>query len=525
MVGCGASIKYTMDVDTSKEVISLDIALEIAEADYQYISGGRDQLISIINEEKPAELDFILLDDEPNKYTFRLYFNSYEEYRRIYHSITGEQSKSVFNIEGFSNISPFLAQQEIELTDDLTMLLDWLKDALINSDAIASENYDNMIQSENHYYTFNGEKRFPNNKYIGSTYIEIEQVYANILVKNANVIDFSLDMFIEDGSTTNFTEDFEQYLNDRNVDIVYHHDIVDYKSKDYNNYRIELLDIDLNSTKSIENINTVFGDGFCTIISSQIKESTIFNTVYNQYLNLELNVNSLFNLDSTIPAEVNIELEKVNLNKEYHTSDILLGGLVENGYYSTSVYTTYNTIKYPVIYAIVTTLLLVVILILKYGVNRTYLTIKRIMKMGYRLIYDSVFDCDFELKDSVIVGSHFIIDINNISKVEYGRKFEEIYKISISIILLILCFPMYKRLSKFFVCIIFIAICMYTAICYVKYRTKSLHIELTSKKEYSFVFEDKEKGQSTFIKLNELLNKEEQFNLEEIVEFVESLGE
>ena len=80
LVGCGANVDYRIDVNTEAKSIQIRTSLEVDESDYKYIKGGRDELVSIMQKEKPDNLEFDVDKDNENKFIFTFTFISYDDY-------------------------------------------------------------------------------------------------------------------------------------------------------------------------------------------------------------------------------------------------------------------------------------------------------------------------------------------------------------------------------------------------------------------------------------------------------------
>lgn len=534
LIGCGVDINYNVDVDTNKRSMKIDILLKVQESDYEKISGGKEKIISIIQEQKPKDIEFSI-DENTGDLKFILEFNSYEDYKSKFKSITGTESESVFKVEEFSSKSPFVAYQDIQLEDSLSDLLNWLKTALVNSGTISAEDAEKMIRQEQYRYKFNDKDTlytYGENEYQERSLLDITLNKINIVIKKDGLIDFDVDVIIEKAKLGDFTDNFNKFLKNKKVDINYEKKEITYHEKKCMNYSIKIKDIDLNDSKSFEQINTVFGNNFSTFEVKNEESSSLLKNEFDQSLNIRFDFMEFFNRENIDPVNITVDLDGVKLNSEkmegkdikipYETSTLDNGGQ-----FYLPLHTTYSSFKY---YVLIIFLILIgsgVLLLKKFGPKKLVHNILEFMNPAIdkfrRLMMVNTFEKEFEIQDSLIIGKDFIIQVSNIGKIDYGKRLD----IGESIIkwfgVCLLCIPIFRfgQESLAIILLIISLLPIYSLI--IKYRLKALNIELVSGKIYSFVFEEETKAIEMYEKISDLMEMEEQkdMDMELITKIVE----
>lgn len=530
LVGCGANVNYNVDVNTKNKTIKIDTILEIDESDYSYIKGGREKLISIMENKKPDEMSFEIDQENENRFIFSTKFNDYNDYLIKYKKITGSESISQFNIVDYSKETPFQSYQNIKIEDDLSHLLDWLKESIINEKVVDSENISSLIHSQNYEFVFDDENVFSyqyDKEYTAQSFIDITQITVNINIKKDNNIDFLMSIILDEKKVGNFTENFISYIKQKDVDLNLYQEQIIYKDIPSIKYNIELKNIDLSDEKSRKNLNTVFGENFNHSFSKNFKESTIFKDDYQQSVDLQFDFNTLFDIDYLYPIAVTVDLDKVELDKNKHPSEFKLPVVTENlknGNYQYTIYVVYTSYKFIAFASISVFILIIVLGIYKFGYKKILKKINNILNLCYKktfvLLEKYLFENEFEIHDSIIKGNSFIIQINNINKIYYGREYEAIsYLLKCLVGLLIGIILLNTSLINpiigwgTLVCSLIVMI-----ISFIKYKTKAIHLRLVSGKQYSFYFKDDIIALKIY---NQLLNvMENEKNGEEVLESI-----
>lgn len=526
--GCGAEVKYNMNVDTEQTSIALNINMEIDESDYEYIEGGRTRLISIINESKPESLSFSIDEKNENLYMFTLSFSSYEEYLEKYKEITGVESKSIFNIVDFSDTSPFIASKHIELNDDLSKLMDWLKNKLIDIGVVTQNNKNKLVQSQQYTYTFNEEKSSSYNKvYDEKSIVEVLQTDINLLIKKDNKMDLLLSIYINEEDSLTFTENFFVFLENKEMNFEYNNSALELDGIKCIKYDIKLTSLDLNNIETIDQINNVFGDNFLSLTDSTVIESGNFiKQDYYQSLKLNLSFSNLFNRKVIDPVKIDIDLEDIKID-ESKTGNTILNTpfstteLNSNGIFKLNLNTTYSTINYLLIIFLSTVLILALIVVRKCGFNNIYnqfsSLLKNLKSRVLELVKNKIFSKEFKLKNSLIIGENYIIQVQNISKIDYGKRSELYAIIIIWILSLVGVLILYEFVSWLLFLLIFIATIVILVIYSIINRTNVLFMQLTSGKVYMFYFENEVLAKEIY---NQLLNSIEENLNDELPEFI-----
>ena len=351
LVGCGANVDYRIDVNTEAKSIQIRTSLEVDESDYKYIKGGRDELVSIMQKEKPDNLEFDVDKDNENKFIFTFTFISYDDYLSQYKSITGETSSSTFDIGEYSKESPFQTYQNIKFEDDLSHLLNWLKEALLNSGSIDSEHKDSLIHNQNYQFLFDGQKYNSysyQQEYEGKSIIPITQNNVKIIIKKENQINFYMSLIIAKDKVGEFTENLSSFMKERNVNLQYEE--VVYNDISCMKYDIQMSNIDLSHEDSLMTFNSVFGEGFGYGNSKSVEKSSFIKDDYQQTLNLQLNFHSLFGLEKIHPVEIVVDVDGVSLAEgetiHQNTEMPLTVQELNDGYFNISLNTTYTSYRF-----------------------------------------------------------------------------------------------------------------------------------------------------------------------------------
>ena len=168
-----------------------------------------------MQKEKPANLEFTVDQDNENKFLFAFNFKSYDDYLSKYKSITGESSDSTFEIGEYSKESPFQAYQTIKFEDDLSNLLNWLEEALINSGSVESEHKDSLIHNQNYEFIFDDQSYSSisyQHEYEGKSIIPITKNNIKVILKKENQIDFLMSLYIDMDKVGNLTDNLSSYM-------------------------------------------------------------------------------------------------------------------------------------------------------------------------------------------------------------------------------------------------------------------------------------------------------------------------
>lgn len=224
ITGCGAKINYQVDVDTEERTIQINTSLEVDESDYQYIKGGRDKLLSVMQKEKPDHLEFSVDRDNENRFLFSFNFKSYDDYLSKYKSITGESSKSTFEVGEYSKESPFQAYQNIKFEDDLSNLLNWLEEALINSGSVENEHKDSLVNNQNYEFIFDDQSYSSisyQHEYEGKSIIPITKNNMKVVLKKENRVDFLMSLYIDMDKVGDLTDNLSSYMKERGINLRY----------------------------------------------------------------------------------------------------------------------------------------------------------------------------------------------------------------------------------------------------------------------------------------------------------------
>lgn len=512
LCSCGADINYNIDVDTEKQLTNIEILLNVTESDYEHIEGGKEKLLSIINEKKPGELDFIYNAEDANKYIFKLSFSSYDEYLDKFEAITKEKSKSKFDVEKYSSQSPFIEYQDIVIEDDYSKLLDWLKNDLIDSKTISDENKDKLINNESYTYKFNEENNY-SGTYNNKELVNIQKPELKLIVKKSNKADITLS-FVVSNSYKDFQDDFSTYLKNKKITSNYKYNYVK-QSKDKSKlYKLEINDLDLKDKKEIKQLNNVLGNEFIKLTSIVEEEDTFFDTKIYQELQLEVNPKNLFDRDADDRIDMILDVDEVEINNDFIEMPYKVEKL--NSIHFENIKTTYSEFK---VHILVLTILIVLILLVVIVIFVKRTGKKNIQNMSNKYnnvvinrvieILDKPFSKSYEISNNIIEGNQFSINILSIDKISYRRKYD-CQKNLVYVIKAIAIVIVFIYLNWLFMAIIIaLVIVFYLAVLYVERDKKVLNIKLISGNEYSFIFENNDLLLQKFNELLYILDKKE----------------
>lgn len=537
LVGCGANVDYRIDVNTEAKSIQIRTSLEVDESDYKYIKGGRDELVSIMQKEKPDNLEFDVDKDNENKFIFTFTFISYDDYLSQYKSITGETSSSTFDIGEYSKESPFQTYQNIKFEDDLSRLLNWLKEALLNSGSIDSEHKDSLIHNQNYQFLFDGQKYNSysyQQEYEGKSIIPITQNNIKIIIKKENQINFYMSLIIAKDKVGEFTENLSSFLKERNVNLQYEE--VVYNDISCMKYDIQMSNIDLSHEDSLMTFNSVFGEGFGYGNSKSVEKSSFIKDDYQQTLNLQLNFHSLFGIEKIHPVEIVVDVDGVSLAEgetiHQNTEMPLTVQELNDGYFNISLNTTYTSYRFITFVALFLIIAIIIGCLWRFGFKKTYHKIQHIVQIGYQKLAQVIghyfYENELRIEGTLIVGEAFTIQIKNINKIHYGYQYEilsSLYKYAGAAIVGYILQT--SNEFKLVGCILLIGAIVLFVIGLIRYRTKAIYLKLTSGKEYSFVFEDHIQAMTMYTELLDIIEKqnEQDDDLEVIFTSLENMGE
>lgn len=536
ITGCGAKINYQVDVDTEEKTIQINTSLEVDESDYKYIKGGREKLLSIMQKEKPDNLEFTVDRDNENKFLFMFTFKSYDDYLSKYKSITGESSNSTFIVGEYSRESPFQAYQKIKFNDDLSNLLNWLEEALINSGSVENEHKNSLVNNQNYEFIFDDQSYSSmsyQHEYEGKSIIPIIKNNIKVILKKENQVDFLMSLYIDMDKVGDLTDNLSSYMKERGIKL--RHEEVECDDKTCIKYDIQMNNLDLSSEESFTNLNSVFGEGFGYGHSESVEKNSFIKDDYQQTLNLALNFHSLFGLEITHPVEIVIDVDGVSLDEEQAASENIEMPLtiteLDDGRINVNFITTYTSYHFITI----TTFFLIIVVVIgclwKYGLKKVYYQILDMVQIGYQKLFHMNrhhFSKDgLTIKSNVITGKSFTIQISNINKIHYGYQRDIIaflYKyMGMAFVGGIL--QMFNDFKIIGYTLIIIAVLLAT-IELKRCFTKALYIKLASGKEYSIVFEEQDKAVKIYHKLLDIVEKlNEQEDLEEVFTSLERLDD
>lgn len=531
ITGCGAKINYQVDVNTEEKLIQINTSLEVDESDYQYIKGGRDKLISIIQKEKPNNLDFSVDRDNENRFLFTFNFTSYDDYLSQYKSITGESSASTFEVGEYSKESPFQTYQNIKFEDDLSNLLNWLKEALVKSGSVESEHKDSLVNNQNYEFVFDDQSYSSISyqyEYKGNAIIPITKNNLKVILKKENRLDFLMSLYIETDKVGDLTDNLSAYMRERGIEL--RQEEVQCDDKTCMKYDIQMNNIDLSSEEALTKLNSVFGEGFIQGHSESVDDNSFIKTDCQQTLNLELDFHSLFALKIIHPVEIVIDVDGVSLDKEQAVRENMEMPLtfkeLDDGKFNINLKTAYSSYHFISITSILIIIGAVIVCLWKYGFKKIYRQIQGIALIGYQKLshmnHYQFYEDELTIKGNIIAGKSFAIQISNINKIHYGYQYDiigSLYKyIGMGFIgYLLQAFSDFKIIGYTVIVIAVLLAAVELKRCY----TKALYIKLASGKEYSVVFEAQDKAVKIY---HELLDIVERINeQEEVKEAVTSL--
>lgn len=507
LTSCGATIGYNVDVNTIDKTMNVQIKMDIEDSDYEYIEGGREKLLSIINNKKPKELEFVYDSNNADTYVFKLSFSSYKEYLKKFKSITGEESVSTFNMADFSRGSPFLEYQDIIMDDDLSKLIKWLTDDLITTGAISKGHESNLIASESYTYTFDDEKNYEG-EYSSKNTVEMKDIALNIVAKKEGKVDVHLKFVVID-PYKEFLNNFESYLKDRKVSIKYTYS---HKKTENKNilYEIDINDLDVSSKKTNKELNELLGEKFLNLITKQTKEDSFFKDNIIQNTNVSMIPYKLFNteIDNSVLLKITVEdveaTEGSTIKPPYEVP-------VEETYMQ-SLITEYSEINYLNVVLLIIIALVIIPLIVffikrvkrkelkeKWWISKIVLWIDSILNKG--------FVKDFIIKENVIEGKSFVIQISTIDKANCNIQFidEKMLK-RFGKIFIILSIALYLEWTIMII-IGALSLLIYGLLIFRKIQYHLLKIRLMSGNEYIFQFESKEILNEKYIELITILDE------------------
>ncbi len=518
ITGCGADIYYHVDVDTKEKSIQIKTLLEVDESDYTYIKGGRKKFVSIIQDKKPDNLEFVVDKDNENKFLFIFTFTSYDDYLSQYKLITGEPSSSTFEIQEYSKESPFQAYQNINFEDDLSHLLNWLKDALTDSGSIDSKHKNSLIHNQEYQFVFDNQKYSPysyQQEYKRKSIIPITQNNIKIILKKENKIDFYMSLIIEMDKIGELTDHLLSFMKERNVELQYEKII--YNNVSCMKYDIQMDNVDLSLEDSFIALNSVFGEGFSYGQSKGVKKSSFIKDDYQQVLDLQFNFYSLFGLEEIHPIEIFVDVDGVFLEKEQALSQKLEMPFtiqeLDNGkvhIHLNTTYTSYHWITFLILFLGIGAL---IVCLWRFGFKKTYSKIQYLLQTGYQkldhIINNYLCENELRIERYLIIGQSFFIQIKNINKIHYGYQYEmlsSLYKyIGIAVVGCILQTSIEFKWIGYILLLISIPLII---VCLMRYYTKAVYIKLSSGKEYTFVFEDQNRAIEIYTKLLDVIEKQ-----------------
>lgn len=514
LFGCGADINYDLNVDTEEQTILINIELRVNESDYKYIDGGREKLISVINLNKPDDLEFSIDSENENKYIFTLSFDNYEEYKEKYHNITGVETKNIFEISEFSKETPFIANQNLEFNDDLVNLLNWLKSSLIDSNAVSVENSEKMIGNQTYNYVYDEDKSY-SNQYEKNKIIHFDESKLLLLFKRENKLDIEFTFNVENDKNTNLTKNLRDYLKNKG-DIKYNHEEIEENNIEYDKYSVSIEDLNLDDSKSLQFINSIFGENFCDYTYTKNNESSFLKNIFNQSLSIDFNFYNLFDRDVLDKTEVIIDIDNMSIDTD-KMNDIKLpikSSDLVSGSYHVSLNTTYSTIKYFTIIFIIIIITILLLLIKKYGFKnkniKLRIEIKNIMNYINDLSKKYLYDNNIELGSKIIKGKNYYINLENINKVNYAMNLK-ILKLLKGYILAFICMIFFIRINYIFGALIIFLISLPVLLIIINnFKIKVINVELTSGKLYSLLLDTEDKTIELYDSIMKLLDEKDE---------------
>ncbi len=536
ITGCGAKINYQVDVDTEERTIQINTSLEVDESDYQYIKGGRDKLLSVMQKEKPDHLEFSVDRDNENRFLFSFNFKSYDDYLSKYKSITGESSKSTFEVGEYSKESPFQAYQNIKFEDDLSNLLNWLEEALINSGSVENEHKDSLVNNQNYEFIFDDQSYSSisyQHEYEGKSIIPITKNNMKVVLKKENRVDFLMSLYIDMDKVGDLTDNLSSYMKERGINLRYEE--VQYDDKTCMKYDIQMNNLDLSSEEAITKLNSVFGEGFGYGHSESVTKKSFIKDDNQQTLNLGLDFHSLFGLGIIHPVEIVIDVDGVALDEEQAVSENINMPFtfkeLDDGKININLKTAYTSYHFITITIFFLITVVAIGCLWKYGFKKVYHQIRDMVQIGYQKLFhinlNHFYEEGLRIKGNVITGESFTIQISNINKIHYGYQHDMIaslYKyIGMAFVGYILqMFNDFKIIGYTLIIIAVLLTVMELKRCF----TKALYIKLASGKEYSIVFKEQDKAVKTYHKLLDIVEKQNELeDLEEVFTSLERLDD
>lgn len=489
-----------------------------------------------MQKEKPANLEFTVDQDNENKFLFAFNFKSYDDYLSKYKSITGESSDSTFEIGEYSKESPFQAYQTIKFEDDLSNLLNWLEEALINSGSVESEHKDSLIHNQNYEFIFDDQSYSSisyQHEYEGKSIIPITKNNIKVILKKENQIDFLMSLYIDMDKVGNLTDNLSSYMKERGIKLRYEE--VKGDDKTYMKYDIQMNNLDLSSEEALTKLNSVFGEGFGYGHSESVAKNSFIKNDYQQTLNLALDIHSLFGLGIIHPVEIVIDVDGVSLNEEQAVSENIEMPLtiteLDDGRINVNLITNYTSYHFITITTFFLAVGAAIGCLWKYGFKKVYLQILDMVQIGYQKLFHMnryhFSEDGLTIKSNVITGKSFTIQISNINKIHYGYQHDiiaSLYKyMGMAFVGGIL--QMFNDFKIIGYTLITLAVLL-AAIELKRCFTKALYIKLTSGKEYSIVFEEQDKAVKIYHELLDIIEKQNELeDLEEVFTSLERLDD
>lgn len=507
-LGCGARLDYNVDVDTNSESIKLDIIMNIEEADYEHIQGGRKKLISIIDDSIPEYMKYSIDESKPNEFLFTIDFKSYDDYRDTYKKVAGVDSKSVFEEPSGSKNAPFHLRQHIEMKDDLTVFLNWLKTDLSNIDVISKEDQSNLISSENFVYSFNGESTISSDEamFDDETEIQLKDIRIHTVVKEGKTLDFSLSFLINEKSEKQFADNFNGYLKSKQLRYESKVETVKKNKDTYICRTLELKNLNLNDEKDLSKLNKLFGTDFSEITYMYEDFSNLFKEKAKQNIMIDLDLENLFQLQQDKDVEVTLELNGTALDQDNELNNDLKmpykTKIQNNDNFHISLHTVVESYRMIPIISVISITLIILFILYKYITRHG---IKKVIEMENirsikQMIQKLYFIEEVYVRNEIIEGKQFFIKIKNISKIDVGNKIRmTVFK---PCLFLWIAFVILLEVNQigFSIVTCFIAGGM-TVLNIILYQTPTIEIELSSGKNYYMSIYEKEKTMNLYYDL------------------------
>lgn len=507
-LGCGARLDYNVNVDTNSESIKLDIIMNIEEADYEHIQGGRKKLISIIDDSIPEYMKYSIDESKPNEFLFTIDFKSYDDYRDTYKKVAGVDSKSVFEEPSGSKNAPFHLRQHIEMKDDLTVFLNWLKTDLSNIDVISKEDQSNLISSENFVYSFNGESTISSDEamFDDETEIQLKDIRIHTVVKEGKTLDFSLSFLINEKSEKQFADNFNGYLKSKQLRYESKVETVKKNKDTYICRTLELKNLNLNDEKDLSKLNKLFGTDFSEITYMYEDFSNLFKEKAKQNIMIDLDLENLFQLQQNKDVEVTLELNGTALDQDNELNNDLKmpykTKIQNNDNFHISLHTVVESYRMIPIISVISITLIILFILYKYITRHG---IKKVIEMENirsikQMIQKLYFIEEVYVRNEIIEGKQFFIKIKNISKIDVGNKIRmTVFK---PCLFLWIAFVILLEVNQigFSIVTCFIAGGM-TVLNIILYQTPTIEIELSSGKNYYMSIYEKEKTMNLYYDL------------------------